>query len=167
MEEKIMNLKAIKINDLLVMPRWGVGKCQGWQTIEIDGGKEEVLSIYFYTKKVTTYFPKSKIDGIAARGLASLDEISECFEILKSKKSTSRQNWMATSKNYYQKINSGEVKKLAEVIRDTCSSINGKQKNQSKIEIHNLAVDLFAYELMFIQNISYEQARDSLIRCKV
>ena len=99
-----MNLNQIRPKDLLVMPRWGVGKCQGWQTIEIDGGKEEVLSIYFYTKKVTTYFPKSKIDGIAARPLASLDEITECFEILKSKKSTARQNWMAASKNYYQNL---------------------------------------------------------------
>lgn len=158
-----MNLKNLKANDLLVMPRWGVGKCKGWQTLDFCGFKEEVISIYFYSKNLTTHFPKGKIDSVKARTLASLTEIEKCFEILKSQKSKLRQNWIATVKSYNQKLNSGELQKLAEVIRDAHSSSNGQlHKNQSKVEIYNAAIDLLAYELMFVQNISYEQAKDKI-----
>jgi RNA polymerase-interacting CarD/CdnL/TRCF family regulator len=73
---KVMNLKNLKPNDLLVMPRFGVGKCKDWQVIEIDGCKAKMLSIYFYTSKVTIHFPKEKIDKVKARALASLAEIT-------------------------------------------------------------------------------------------
>ena len=155
-----MNLNQIKPNDLLVMPRWGVGKCQGWQTIESNDCKEEVLSIYFHRKKLTAYFPKGKISTVRARSLSSLAEIERCLAVLKSKKSTSRQNWIATLNSYYKKLNSGELQKLAELIRDT--SIEGKKQsdqNFTKREIHNAAIDLWAHEIMLVQNISYEEAR--------
>jgi CarD family transcriptional regulator len=158
-----MHLKNLKPNDLLVMPYFGVGQCKDWQVIEIDGCKSEFLSIYFYTSKVTIHFPKEKIERVKARALASLAEIEECFEILKSPKPNLRQNWMDKLKSYYQKLNSGDLQKLADLIRDT--HIESKiQHDQSytKSEINDTAIDLLAYELMFVQNISYEQARDKI-----
>ncbi len=155
-----IDLKTIKPNDLLVMPCWGVGKCQGWQTIESDDYKEKVLAIYFYSKKLTAYFPKGKISTVKARSLSSLAEIERCLSVLKSKKPTSRQNWIATLKSYYQKLHSGELQKLAELIRDTLiESKKQYDQNFTKREIHNAAIDLWAHEIMLVQNISYEQAR--------
>ena len=160
MEEKIMNLNQIKPNDLLVIPRWGVGKCQGWQTIESDDYKEKVLAIYFYSKKLTAYFPKGKISTVKARSLSSLAEIERCLSVLKSKKPNLRQNWIATLKSYNQKLHSGELQKLAELIRDTLiESKKQYDQNFTKREIHNAAIDLWAHEIMLVQNISYEQAR--------
>ena len=155
-----MNLNQIKPNDLLVMPCWGVGKCQGWQTIESDDYKEKVLAIYFYSKKLTAYFPKGKISTVKARSLSSLAEIERCLSVLKSKKPNLRQNWIATLKSYNQKLHSGELQKLAELIRDTLiESKKQYDQNFTKHEIHNAAIDLWAHEIMLVQNISYEQAR--------
>ncbi len=155
-----MNLNQIKPNDLLVMPCWGVGKCQGWQTIESDDYKEKVLAIYFYSKKLTAYFPKGKISTVKARSLSSLAEIERCLSVLKSKKPNLRQNWIATLKSYNQKLHSGELQKLAELIRDTLiESKKQYDQNFTKREIHNAAIDLWAHEIMLVQNISYEQAR--------
>ncbi len=158
-----MKLKNLKPNDFLVMPRFGVGQCRGWQTMYVDGYQHEVLSIYFYTSKVTIHFPKEKIDKVKARALASLAEIEKCFEILKSPKPNLRQNWMDKLKSYYQKLNSGDLQKLAELIRDThIESKILRDQNYTKSEIKDTAIDLLAYELMFVQNISYEQARDKI-----
>ena len=158
-----IDLKTIKPNDLLVMPCWGVGKCQGWQTIESDDYKEKVLAIYFYSKKLTAYFPKGKISTVKARSISSLAEIERCLSVLKSKKPNLRQNWIATLKSYNQKLHSGELQKLAELIRDTLiESKKQYDQNFTKREIHNAAIDLWAHEIMLVQNISYEQARDKI-----
>ena len=158
-----IDLKTIKPNDLLIMPHWGVGKCHGWQTIESDDYKEKVLAIYFYSKKLTAYFPKGKISTVRARSLSSLAEIERCLAVLKSKKPTSRQNWIATLNSYYKKLHSGELQKLAEVIRDTLiESKKQYDQNFTKREIHNAAIDLWAHEIMLVQNISYERARDKI-----
>jgi CarD family transcriptional regulator len=165
-EEKIMNLKNLKPNDLLVMPRFGVGKCKDWQAIEIYGCKAKMLSIYFYTSKVTVHFPKEKMDRVKARALASLAEIEKCFEILESPKPNLHQNWIATLKIYYQKLNSGDLQKLAELIRDThIESKMLRDQNYTKSEINDTAIDLLAYELMLVQNISYEQAKNKIQLC--
>ena len=66
-------------------------------------------------------------------------------------------------KSYYKKLHSGDLQKLAELIRD--SHIESKMlrdQNYTKSEINDTAIDLLAYELMFVQNISYEQARDKI-----
>ena len=151
-----MNLKNLNPNDFLVMPRFGVGQCRGWQTMEIDGCQQEVLSIYFYTQKFTMHLPKAKLDAFKARELASLDEVAGAFAILKNQKIKKQHNWRNFMIKCNLKMNSGELKKLAAVIRDTLPNTQkSKGAEQCKTDIHNAATELFANELMFIQNITH------------
>ena len=74
-------------------------------------------------------------------------KVGKHFEMLKSQKPTSRQNWIAKVKSYYQKLNSSELQKLAEIIRDTHIETKvQRDQNHTKREIHNTAVDLLAYK---------------------
>lgn len=158
-----MNLKNLKPNDLLVMPNFGVGQCRGWQAIEIDGEKYEVLSVYFYTQKFTMHLPKAKLAACSARALASLDEVAEAFAILKNKKGSNPRNWRNFVIDCNRQINSGEFKQLAQVVKDTlpnATKIIGP--NKCKTDIHNAATELFANELMFIQNITHAQALEKI-----
>ena len=158
-----MNLKNLKTNDLLVMPGFGVGQCRGWQAIEIDGCQHEMLSIYFYTQKFIMRLPKAKLAAFSVRALASLDEVAEAFAILKIKKIVKSHNWRKFVAEYNLKMNSGELKKLAVVIRDTLPNTQkSKGADQCKTDIHNAATELFANELMFIQNITHTQALEKI-----
>jgi len=158
-----MNLKNLKPNDLLVMPNFGVGQCRGWQTMTIDGCQHEVLSIYFYTQKFTMHLPKAKLAACRARALSSLDEVAEAFAILKTKKSSTSRNWRNFVIDCNRQINSGEFKQLAQVVKDTLPNTQkSKGTDQCKTDIHNAATELFANELMFIQNITHAQALEKI-----
>lgn len=161
--EKIMNLKSLKVNDFLVMPGFGVGQCRGWQTIEIDGCQHEVLSIYFYTKKFTMHLPKAKLATFSARALASLGEVAEAFATLKTQKSSKPRNWRNFMIDCHRQINSGAFKKLAQVIKDTLpNATKTRGAHLCRTDMHNTAIALFANELMFIQNLTYDQALELL-----
>ena len=160
---KVMNLKNLKPNDLLVMPRFGVGQCRGWHTMEIDGFKLQVLSIYFYTQKFIMHLPKAKLDAFSARALASLGEVAEAFAILKNQKISKQHNWRNFVIDCHRQMNSGEFKKLAQVIKDTApnaTKIIGP--NKCKTDLHNTAIALLANELMFIQNTTHSQALEKI-----
>ncbi|MEI6187439.1 MAG: hypothetical protein WCP46_02930 [Alphaproteobacteria bacterium] len=158
-----MNLKKLKPNDLLVMPRFGVGQCKGWQTMEIDGYQYEVLSIYFYTQKLTMHLPKAKLAAFNARALASLDEVAEAFATLKTQKSSNPRNWRRFVIDCHLKINSGEFKKLAQVVKDTLpNATKTRGVHLCRTDMHNTAIALLANELMFIQNLTYDQALELL-----
>ena len=158
-----MNLKNLNPNDLLVMPNFGVGQCRGWKTTEIDGEKCEVLSIYFYTQKFTMHLPKAKLAACRARALASLDDVAEAFAILKTKKSSTSRNWRNFVIDYHQQMNSGEFKKLAQVIKDTLpNATKTRGAHLCRIDMHNTAIALFTNELMFIQNLNHSQALETL-----
>ena len=158
-----MNLKNLKPNDFLVMPRFGAGQCRGWQTLTIDVCQQEVLSIYFYTQKFTMHLPKTKLDAFKARALASLDEVEEAFAILKTQKIRKSPNWRNFLVKCHLKINSGEFKKLAAVIRDTLPNAKKTRgADQCKTDMHNTAIALLANELMFIQNLTYDQSLEKI-----
>lgn len=158
-----MNLKNLNPNDFLVMPRFGVGQCRGWQTMEIDGCQQEVLSIYFYTQKFTMHLPKAKLDAFKARALASLDEVAEAFAILKNQKISKQHNWRNFVIKCHLKINSGEFKKLAQVLKDTLpNATKSRSADHYKTDMHNTAIALLANELMFIQNITHSQALEKI-----
>jgi CarD family transcriptional regulator len=158
-----MNLKNLKPNDLLVMPNFGVEQCRGWQTMTIDGCQHEVLSIYFYTQKFTMHLPKAKLATFNARALASLDDVAEAFAILKTKKSSTSRNWRNFVIDSHQQMNSGEFKKLAQIIKDTLpNATKTRGAHLCRIDMHNTAIALFTNELMCIQNLTYDQALELL-----
>jgi len=161
--EKTMNLKNLKPKDIIVMPRFGVGQCRGWHTMEIDGCQHEVLSIYFYTQKFNLHLPKAKLAACSARALASSGEVAEAFTILKNKKSSNPRNWKNFVIDCHRRINSGEFKKLAQVVKDTLPNVTKIiGANKFKTDLHKTATALLASELMVIQNITHSQALEKL-----
>ena len=145
------------IKDYLVIPPWGIGEYHGTHIIKIKGSEYELTKIYFPKEKATINFPKEKFETLETRKLASPEEINECFEILKTPKNLKRKTWNTIAREYHQKLNSCELKKIAEVIRDTYIK-PGIKKDNSQITIHWLAVNLFCSELMIVQNITEEEA---------
>jgi RNA polymerase-interacting CarD/CdnL/TRCF family regulator len=129
----------------------------------IDGCQHEVLSIYFYTQKFTMHLPKAKLSACRARALSSLDEVAEAFAILKTKKSSTSRNWRNFVIDYHQQMNSGEFKKLAQIIKDTLpNATKTRGAHLCRIDMHNTAIALLANELMFIQNITNPQALEKI-----
>ena len=110
-EKKIYNVK-----DYVVYPKHGVGKI-----ISIDKAKIGSIDITFYKvfiekEKLTLSIPINQQSHL--RYVSSINQINKAISILKSKPKVKRTMWSRRAQEYEQKINSGKIYELAEVVKD-------------------------------------------------
>ena len=110
-EKKIYNLK-----DFVVYPKHGVGRITA-----IEKAKIGDIDIHFYKilvekEKLTLTVPINQQSKL--RPIASINQINKCISILKTKPKIKRTMWSRRAQEYEQKINSGKIYELAEVVKD-------------------------------------------------
>ena len=110
-EKKIYNVK-----DFVVYPKHGVGKI-----IAIEKAKIGNIDINFYKvaiekEKLTLSIPLNQQSHL--RPVSSINQINKAIAILKGKPKIKRTMWSRRAQEYEQKINSGKLYELAEVVRD-------------------------------------------------
>jgi len=108
--------KNYNIKDYVVYPKHGVGKI-----ISIDKAKIGSIDINFYKvfiekEKLTLSIPINQQSHL--RHVSSINQINKAITILKSKPKIKRTMWSRRAQEYEQKINSGKLYDLAEVVRD-------------------------------------------------
>ena len=124
-EEKV-EIKKIKkqpsekriysVNNYVVYPKHGVGKI-----ISVDSAKIGNIEITFYKvfiekEKLTLSIPLNQQSNL--RYVSSINQINKAIIILKGKPKIKRTMWSRRAQEYEQKINSGKLYDLAEVVRD-------------------------------------------------
>ena len=108
--------KNYKLKDYVVYPKHGVGKI-----ISIEKAKIGNIDITFYKvliekEKLTLSIPINQQSHL--RPIASINQINKSIGILKSKPKIKRTMWSRRAQEYDQKINSGKLYQLAEVVKD-------------------------------------------------
>ena len=110
-EKRIYN-----INNYIVYPKHGVGKI-----ISVEKAKIGDIEITFYKvmiekEKLTLSIPLNQQSHL--RHVSSVNQINKALNILKGKPKIKRTMWSRRAQEYEQKINSGKLYELAEVVRD-------------------------------------------------
>tara|TARA_B100000686_G_C16694305_1_gene919557 strand:- start:102 stop:773 length:672 start_codon:yes stop_codon:yes gene_type:complete len=110
-EKRVYNIK-----DYVVYPKHGIGKI-----ISIDKAKIGEIDINFYKvfiekEKLTLSIPINQQSHL--RNVSSINQINKAITILKSKPKIKRTMWSRRAQEYEQKINSGKLYDLAEVVKD-------------------------------------------------
>ncbi|RZO48017.1 MAG: transcriptional regulator [Candidatus Pelagibacterales bacterium] len=108
--------KSYNIKDYVVYPKHGVGKI-----ISIEKAKIGEIDITFYKvfiekEKLTLSIPLNQQSHL--RPISSINQINKAINILKSKPKIKRTMWSRRAQEYDQKINSGKLYQLAEVVKD-------------------------------------------------
>ncbi len=104
------------VKDYVVYPKHGVGKI-----ISVDKAKIGEIDITFYKvfiekEKLTLSIPLNQQSHL--RPISSINQVNKAINILKSKPKIKRTMWSRRAQEYDQKINSGKLYQLAEVVKD-------------------------------------------------
>ncbi len=110
-EKKIYNLK-----DFVVYPKHGVGKITSIEKAKIGEIDIQFYKILVEKEKLTLTVPINQQSKL--RPIASINQINKCISILKTKPKIKRTMWSRRAQEYDQKINSGKIYELAEVVKD-------------------------------------------------
>ena len=124
-EEKV-EIKKIKkqatekriydIKDFIVYPKHGVGKIIAVEKATIGQINIHFYKIFVEKEKLTLTVPINQQGNL--RPISSINQINKCFSILKTKPKIKRTMWSRRAQEYDQKINSGKIYELSEVVKD-------------------------------------------------
>jgi len=153
---------AFKVGDRVVYPHHGAAVIEGKEKRVFDGQKTDyfVLRITYGDLKVS--IPVDKADEIGLREVINDEEVEEVFAVLRKKEARMPTNWSRRFKNHVEKLKSGDIYQVAEVVRNL--SLREADKGLSAGEKRMLARarQILVSELTFALNVDEETAESRL-----
>ena len=150
------------VGDKVVYPHHGAAIIEGKEKRVFDGQKTDyfVLRITYGDLKVS--IPVDKADEIGLREVINDEEVEEVFAVLRKKEARMPTNWSRRFKNHVEKLKSGDIYQVAEVVRNL--SIREADKGLSAGEKRMLARarQILVSELTFALNVDEETAESRL-----
>ena len=155
------------INQDIVYPKHGVGKITTVETQEIAGTQMELFVIAFEKDKMTLRVPTAKATAVGMRNLASVELVEKAMKTLKGRARVKRAMWSRRAQEYEQKINSGDLMSIAEVVRDLHRNDEEREQSYSERQLYEAALERLTREVAAVdstdEGIAGEKITDILI----
>ena len=146
-------------NDYVVYPSHGVGKVISIEEQEIAGFKMELFVIAFEKDKMTLRVPTDKATSVGMRGLSSPDTVGRAMETLKGRARVKRAMWSRRAQEYEQKINSGDLISIAEVVRDLHRNDDQREQSYSERQLYEAALERLTREVAAVDGVDEVKAQ--------
>jgi len=134
-------------NDYVVYPSHGVGKVVSIEEQEVAGFMLEMFVISFEKDKMTLRVPTAKADSVGMRPLSSPDVVEQAMRTLKGRARVKRAMWSRRAQEYEQKINSGDLIMIAEVVRDLHRNDDQREQSYSERQLYEAALERLTREI--------------------
>ena len=153
--------KDYKIKDYVVYPKHGVGQILSINTKTIGGIEVQCYDIKFEKDKAMGLLPINKQSHL--RPLSTINQINKSISILKGKPKIKRSMWSRRAQEYEQKITSGKIYDLAEVVRDLNKGDDLMvDQSYSERQLFEKAYERILSEFQIVLNLSYEDIQKKL-----
>tara|TARA_B110000003_G_scaffold21148_1_gene20531 strand:+ start:1736 stop:2650 length:915 start_codon:yes stop_codon:yes gene_type:complete len=153
--------REYKIKDHIVYPKHGVGQITEFKKINIGGIDVETYVIKFEKDKANGMVPVNK--QFHLRPLATINQVTKCISILKSKPKIKRSMWSRRAQEYEAKISSGKIYELAEVVRDLNKGDDLMvDQSYSERQLFEKAYERILSEFQIVLGVSLEDTQKKL-----
>jgi len=155
-EKRIYNLK-----DFVVYPKHGVGKITAIEKAKIGEIDIQFYKILVEKEKLTLTVPINQQSKL--RPISSINQINKCISILKTKPKIKRTMWSRRAQEYDQKINSGKIYELAEVVKDLNKNTDIiADQSYSERQLFEKAYDRLQSEFEAVLNVNPEEVQKKM-----
>ena len=153
--------KQFKPKDYIVYPKHGVGQILSVNSKTIGGIDVQCYDIKFEKDKAMGLLPINKQSHL--RPLSSINQVNKCISILKGKPKIKRSMWSRRAQEYEQKITSGKIYELAEVVRDLNKGDDIMiDQSYSERQLFEKAYERILTEFQIILNLSLDDTQKKL-----
>ena len=153
MSKKANQSLEFRANEFVVYPAHGVGKIVTIEEQEIAGISMELFVISFEKDKMTLRVPTAKATSVGMRSLSSPDLVDEALKTLKGKAKVKRAMWSRRAQEYEQKINSGDLISIAEVVRDLHRAEDQPEQSYSERQLYEAALERLTREVAAVERL--------------
>ncbi|MDC1316085.1 CarD family transcriptional regulator [Alphaproteobacteria bacterium] len=156
--KKIIVPQLFNAGENIVYPTHGVGRILTVEKFQYELVEEQLYVIQFFQDKLTIRVPFIKVKEIGLRGITSKIVMSKTLKNLSQKPKIKKAMWSRRAQEYDQKINSGDIKLLSEVVRDLFRKDDQTEQSYSERQMFQVAFERYTRELAISSSIKFEEA---------
>src|SRR5210317_243939 len=150
--------RVYKVKDYVIYPKHGIGQIISVDKLTIAGIDVSVYKIEITKDKLNLTIPTNQQNHL--RPLSSLNQINKALSILKGKAKIKRTMWSRRAAEYEQKINSGDIYQIAEVVRDLNKNTDMPiDQSYSERQLFEKAYDRLLGEVSIVLKISEDESK--------
>ncbi len=155
-EKRIYNVK-----DYVVYPKHGIGKIISIEKAKIGNIDINYYKVFIEKEKLTLSIPINQQSHL--RNVSSINQVNKAISILKSKPKIKRTMWSRRAQEYEQKINSGKLYQLAEVVKDLNKKTDViQEQSYSERQLFEKAYERLLSEFNIVLGTSLEETQKKL-----
>jgi CarD family transcriptional regulator len=154
---------SFRIGDKAVYPAHGVAEITGIETKEISGAKQTFYILRILENGMRIMVPTKNVAAVGLRQVVTKTEVKEVYDILKSREvSVDGQTWNRRYREYMEKIKTGSVFEIAEVLRDLSLLKHDKDLSFGERKMLDTARSLLVKELAVAKSAKEEKIEREL-----
>ncbi len=153
--------RIYKVKDYVIYPKHGIGQITSIDKLNIANIDVSVYKIEITKDRLNLTIPTNQQQHL--RPLSSPNQVSKALTILKGKAKIKRTMWSRRAAEYEQKINSGDIYQIAEVVRDLNKNTDMPiDQSYSERQLFEKAYDRLLGEVSIVLKISEEEGKIKL-----
>jgi CarD family transcriptional regulator len=151
-----------KVGDKVVYPHHGAGTVVKKEVKEVLGEKREYLTIQILHNDMTVQVPADNAEKVGLRTVIDEDEVTLVLKYLTNGGTEMPKNWNRRFKHNRDKMKTGDIFELAEVVRNLSLRDNEKGLSTGEKQMFVKAKKILASELMYAKGMDEEECSEWL-----
>jgi CarD family transcriptional regulator len=151
-----------KVGDKVVYPHHGAGTVVKREKKEVLGEKREYLTIKILHNDMTVNVPAENAELVGLRKVIDEEAVKKVVKYLTSGGTEMPKNWNRRFKHNRDKMKTGDIYELAEVVRNLALRDVEKGLSTGEKQMYVKAKKILASELMYAKNMTEDEALEWL-----
>ncbi|HTZ06090.1 MAG TPA: CarD family transcriptional regulator [Gaiellaceae bacterium] len=151
-----------KVGDKVVYPHHGAGTVVKKETREVLGQKREYLTIKILHNDMTVQVPCENADQVGLRRVIGEKEVAVVLKALTGGSTEMPKNWNRRFKHNRDKMKTGDILELAEVVRNLSLRDHEKGLSTGEKQMFVKAKKILASELMYAKGMDEDECAEWL-----
>ena len=154
-----------RVGDLAVYPAHGVGRIESIEAKELYGQNQHFYIMRILENNMVIMIPTQNAEHVGLREIVREEEVPKIFKILKTKNiEFDNQTWNRRYREYMEKIKTGSVYEVAEVLRDLFLLRLDKELSFGERKMLDTAKNLLVKEISIAKKVNEEKIEKDIQR---
>ncbi len=153
---------TFKPGDRVVYPHHGAAVVEKKEVREAFGEKTEYLVLRMAHGEMMLSVPVDKAEEVGMRWPISTEDVEDLFEVLRKRDVREPANWSRRFKNHQEKLKSGDVYQVAEVVRNLALREKDKGLSAGEKSLYTKARSVLVSELSFALSVTEDDAMEKV-----
>lgn len=158
-------MMIFKVGDLAVYPAHGVGRIESIESRNLYGSSHNFYIMRILDNNMIIMIPTSNANNVGLREIIKEEEVSKIFTILKEKDiEFDNQSWNRRYREYMEKIKTGSVYEVAQVLRDLFLLKLDKELSFGERKMLDTAKNLLVKEISIAKKMEENKVEEDIKR---